>query len=136
MIFNSVFNKLEEDVLLNFAKINEDYSELLLQQYENIIVREKSFSNCGFFIDYTVDINKCKKIHNNFVCKQIFGKLNNESIDVGFLLFIRNGYISMLECFECGVADDIKFPEIINDYYLYKMDLDKDGRYNNPVRLL
>ena len=134
MIFNSISDELEEEVLLNFAKIYKDYGELLLRQYKNIKKREKNFSNCGFFINYTVDIDKCESIPEDFVLGQIFGKLNNESVNVGFLLFIRNGYISMLECFECG-AVDIRFPEIINDYYIYKMDLDKDGGYYNPVRL-
>ena len=43
MIFNSISDKLEEEVLLNFAKIYKDYGELLLRQYKNIKKREKNF---------------------------------------------------------------------------------------------
>jgi hypothetical protein len=48
--------------------------------------------------------------------RSAYAKISGLEIGVGFLLFIENGVIDTLECFE---YDSIDFPESITEYKLY-----------------
>lgn len=115
MILDSKFLKMEEEVLLKIFEKNSKYYEILLQQYRNIIETTRKFSSCGFFINYMVDKSNCKIIDENIVLNSVYGIINN-NINVGFLLYIKDGYITMLECYEYDSKD---FPDLISNYNLY-----------------
>lgn len=122
MNINSKFLSLERDAILKLIDNCLEYKDILTEQFKCLSVSERRFTKCGFFTEYKIDRAECKKIERKIMpLRTVDGIINDGFMQVGFLLFFRDGYISCLECFENGGANGIEFPDIITDYTLYNV---------------
>ncbi|MBN1467086.1 MAG: hypothetical protein JW924_00030 [Fusobacteriaceae bacterium] len=76
---------------------NEILSKLR-KQYEHSKVISREFSTAGFFISFTVeDRGELCLEGKSFYIGDVGGIVNGIESAIGFILFIKNGYISLLE---------------------------------------
>ena len=128
-IINEKFLSMEREAVLKlinnlrgFQKqmMPREYEEILLKQYKCAQIENRIFTKCGFYTSYKIPDNSCNKINKmSFELEWVEASINDGYICVGFILYIRNGYISSLECFENGSKDNAVFPDIINNYNLF-----------------
>lgn len=116
MIINSQFLLMECDVINSVIDTCDIYKNVLLQQYNSVVKCTRCFDPCGFYTNFEVDRDLCEAISDSLTLS-IYGILNDERVKVDFILFVRNGYISTLEC--CKIFED-DFPEEIISYVLCK----------------
>lgn len=102
----------------------DEMLHLLKMQYKNSKIISEEKSPVGFFIDYEVDKFKIdeNKFNGNFYIGDVNGKVGDLD-EVGFVLFIRNGYLDCLECYAYE-----KLPEDDLQIKLYYSDSGKEGR--------
>ena len=109
------FKRFLNDVMI--AIINEDksISYLLNKQYENSVMEKLEFTGVGFYAEYRV-INQNFKLKDkpNLELGNVQVKLASLKCGIGFVLYIRGGFITMLE----GFTYDEPFPEKICGYTL------------------
>lgn len=117
MLINSKFLLMEDEVIKKIINNASEYNDVLLQQYSNILKYSREFDECGFYTNFEINKGNCTMISKNLTLNSIYGKLNDNDMEVGFLLFVRNGYISMLECYKIHSEE---FPNEITKYNLYK----------------
>ena len=102
--------KLAETVIEMLLSGEEEVLYILRKQYESARVISEKESETGFYIDYQVD--EKLKLTDNFNCTFQIGDVDGtvDGIDeaVGFLLYIKNGYLIMLEGYT-NIID--KWPE-------------------------
>lgn len=85
--------------------------EILREQYKESEIESIDFTGHGFFAYFKIN-DKCRKLERDTEINDVIGFLNEEKIVVGFILFIREGKIQMLE----GFSYDDNWPEIIYKY--------------------
>lgn len=95
-----------ENKLMNMLlQGNEEILAILRKQYESAKIVSRDFSGAGFFVEYLVDDSL--KLHK--ILSTEIGDIRIDYKDVqnafGEVLFIRNGLISMLECYTLAVND-------------------------------
>ena len=86
--------------------------------FDNISISKRTYTGNGFFTFINND-SKLKVSHEEKSYK--WGKLGakiNNNCDVGFLIYIDNGYITTIE----GYTYDIEWPNNIIDVEFYKID--------------
>jgi hypothetical protein len=121
-------NLLEKSVL---EKILQGESIPLLKlrhQIDNCIVKERDFTGYGFFTKLAVPENIQKIDDLNLKFGDVFGSVPGVEHGVGFLVYIKDGIIYMLE----GYSYDEPWPEIINDFDLKYTDGDVRDWINFP----
>lgn len=97
------FEKILMNILLNG---DNEILKKLRKQYELSEVISREISNYGFFTMFKIPENMDLGISNfKFHIGDIDGKVNDIDYAIGFILFIENGYISMLEGY-CNVMDE------------------------------
>ena len=105
---------------------NEEALNILHEQYKSAI-KKKEFSGSGFFTNFEIPKNALvlpKK--RSFQFGDVVGEINDVENGVGFVLFVKEGKIDMLE----GYTYEEKWPDKIINYKLSyisgdKRDLDK-----------
>ena len=110
------FEQFEREVMEMIAKENPKYEAKIMAQYEKAHVIKREFTGHGFFTDFDItdpaDSLGCG--YNNQL-----GDLTAEFPEVkfgaGFVLFIKNGFIEMLEGYVYG---DEAWPDQITEYKL------------------
>ena len=123
---NALFELFERTLMLKLLDGDNEILNQLRKQYETAKIKHREFSGVGFFT--TFDISDSYKLDSNksFQLGDVKGEVNNVKNGVGFILFIQEGKINMLE----GYTYDEKWPEEITNYRLSyiageKRDLDK-----------
>lgn len=93
-------NHLEFEKKLIFMLLagNDDNLELLRKQFANSAVASRDISESGFFTEFKTG-RKAKPLHGNpsLEIGDIDGVVDGQEGSVGFVLFIRDGYIYALE---------------------------------------
>lgn len=117
MIIDKKFLSMEDNVIKRLINNATEYKDILLQQYENIVKVTRKFDECGFFTSFEINKDKCVAIDKSLTINSVYGIFNDEYIKVDFLLFVRNGYITTLECTK--IFEEI-FPDRIKNYTLCK----------------
>lgn len=101
-VMNTIFNNKNEDI------------ENLKEQYKNSSVVSREFSGVGFFTEFaTQKQNQCRALKFKLGCS---GSINDVEYGVGFILFIVDGYIKMLEGYTYAGET---WPEKITKYELF-----------------
>lgn len=97
---------------------------LLRAQYERAAIISEEDTGVGFYIRYQVDsaLRIGEEFKNTFQLGDIDGELDGIDGAVGFVLFIKDGYLTMLEGYTNGID---KWPEVDTEIKLY---------YNNDPR--
>ena len=76
----------------------------LRSQYNQSNIKSRDFTGVGFFTDYSVEDDGLKIGHINTQIGSVYGDYNNIGA-VGFLLFIRDGWIDFLEGYTMGIDE-------------------------------
>lgn len=112
---NDLFYQFENDVITAIINKESEISENLYMQYIHSKVISREFTGYGFYTMYSVDPKYKNKIVKNAMLGEINATLNDLKHGAGFILYINNGLIDMLECY----TYDEKFPSYVAQYTLF-----------------
>lgn len=91
--------KLANSVIEMLLSGNDPIFDLLKKQYQSAKIIKEEASSVGFYIDY--DTSTAEQLSSNYKCSFQFGDVDGDIGEVknavGFILYIRNGYLSTLE---------------------------------------
>jgi hypothetical protein len=108
------FKQFEREVMEMIAKENPKFEAKIMAQYEKARVIKREFTGHGFFTDFDIT-DPADSLGCGY--KVQLGDLTAEfpgvKFGAGFVLFIENGFISMLE--GCVYGND-PWPERITEY--------------------
>lgn len=108
-----LFEQFESDVMQKILCEIPEMAEVLLKQYESAIVLNREFTGCGFFTKYQInDEYLSLKQKKNIELGSVEANINNVQDGVGFVLYIRNGFIDSLEGYTYGEP----WPEVLTEY--------------------
>jgi len=110
------FVEFEKKVMEMLLKGDDAILELLREQYNTVKIKERKFTDTGFFTtfdvkDKNVIIPNCK----SFNFGDIVGEMENLKYGIGFILFIKDGILNILE----GYTYEEKWPKIITKYQFH-----------------
>lgn len=88
---------LAEQVINMLLEGENDILSQLREQFENALVISEEDSEAGFFINFKVKETVNQSKLDTFHIGDVFGNYEDVKYAVGFILFVENGYISMLE---------------------------------------
>lgn len=96
-----MYEKLTNRVM-NLLLEGDDYVlRVLREQYQNAEISSIEDTRVGMFVDFLVPASKKipiqKNLSQNFELGDVHGTIDGSSGGVGFILFVRDGVISMLE---------------------------------------
>ncbi len=104
-----VHKKLLEEVMEMLLYGNSEELIKLKQQFKQSTVREEN-SKVGFYINFELDNDNKYLVENKtFQIGDVYGTVDGKFASVGFILFIKNGKLLMLEGYTNGIID--KWPE-------------------------
>ncbi len=113
--------QIEKSILQQF--LNYQYYHLSNNiNFESLSVKKRIFTGVGF-LTY-LNKNKSLKItdeNKSFEWGNIGAKLNDKKIDVGFLIYVKNGFIDAIE----GYTYDIDWPKEITSIEFYEINQEK-----------
>ncbi len=104
---------LERAVLDKLLSGDHPALVVLRQQATMVRVAGRKQTGVGFFCDFDVD-ESAPTLPGDFQIGDVFGELEGLAHGVGFVLFIRNGRLSMLE----GFTFDEPWPEQLRGFKL------------------
>jgi hypothetical protein len=115
---NNNFESFENDVMRTILENKFEEIDILKEQYRNSQVLKREFTGCGFFSNFIVnDIEKKLRFENYNMKLSCLGELEGVKDGVGFILFIKDGFIDFLEGYTYG---NEAWPEEIRKYKLYR----------------
>lgn len=98
MLRISNFENFENKVMEMLLCGENEVLEKLRRQFKTAKVKRREFTGVGFFTDFTVEKNLDFSINNKTFCYgDVYSNERGIVGDLGFILFIKNGYIDMLE---------------------------------------
>ena len=101
MILNESFYNFErEAIMMNIANIScTQTKKILSEQYKNAIVTKRTFDKVGFYTYFEIP-NHIERLKSDI---KPFGNvefnINDTEASVGCVIFVKNGAISVLECY-------------------------------------
>lgn len=110
---SSELTTLEKDVIEAILKSTEQKAvyEKLSQQYKELAVKKRTFTNVGFFTEFYIreDIFVCEGI-DHLRLGGVHAKILGLKYGAGFVLSIKNGRITLLEgyCYDEIWPNDAK----------------------------
>jgi hypothetical protein len=110
------FEDFEHDVIATILSCNCDGVEILQEQYKYSTVIGRKFTGCGFFTEFIIKDPEKRLPNGENYELSCLGEIENISSSVGFILFVRNGFISTLEGYTYG---DELWPTRILSYRLF-----------------
>ena len=100
-----IHRKLIEDVMNMLLEGNSEELVKLKKQYKKAKLKEE-VSKVGFYINFEIN-DKTDNIDNKtFQIGDVYGTVNNQFASVGFVLFIKEGQILMLEGYTNGIINE------------------------------
>jgi len=115
------FNDLEHAVLNKLLAGDHPVLEVLRQQFTQARLAKRVQTGKGFYCEIEVDAD-APKVRTDFHLSDVDGDIEGLSHGAGFVLFVRDGCLSMLE----GYAYDEPWPDTIRKFSL---------EYGEPERL-
>ncbi len=110
--------ELANQVMKMLLSGDEEVLLTLREQYKRAVVVSEENTGVGFFIRYQVDsaIRIGEEFKTTFQIGDIDGEIDGIDGAVGFVLFIKDGYLTMLEGYTNGID---KWPEMDTEIKLY-----------------
>ncbi len=112
---NDLFYKFENDVMTAIIKKESGISKNLYAQYIHSNVVSREFTGYGFYTTYAVNQKYKIKTIKNAMLGDINASINDLKHGAGFILYINNGLIDVLECY----TYDENFPLNVTRYELF-----------------
>ena len=111
---NRNFNIFEDEVMHRLIEEKAELSNILLKQYNNATVVNRKFTGVGFFTDFEIsDKSLIIREPLNFEFGSVQAETPHLQHGIGFILFIRNGFIDFLEGYTYGEP----FPTDFSSYH-------------------
>ena len=122
--------KLANRVIEMLLNGEDEMLSLLRNQYENADIISEEDNEVGFYINYQVKNENIitKKYNTTFQIGDVDGIVNGLQGAVGFILYIKNGYLMMLEGYtnlinkwpETDSQIELSYDTVERDYGLLK----------------
>lgn len=103
-----IHKKLVEKVMNMLLDENSEEYVKLKKQFQKAKLKEET-SDVGFYINFEVDDEKDFINNKSFQIGDVYGTVDKQFASVGFVLFIKDGHLLMLEGYTNGVLD--KWPD-------------------------
>ncbi|SDF86849.1 hypothetical protein [Sporomusa acidovorans] len=108
------FIKMEKEVVMKLLDGQDDRLAILRDQYLNASIKSREFSGTGFFTSFVVPSNVLRlESPKSFQLGDVIAQVIGVKDGVGFVFFIKNGTIDLLEGYVYG---DEKWPHEIKEY--------------------
>jgi hypothetical protein len=106
-----------EHKLMNMLLAGDDEMLMKLQkQYQSATIVSREISDVGFFTKYAIPQRNDLHIdRKSFAFGDVDGMVDGKEGAVGFVLFVDNGYISVLEGYTCVID---KWPQSYDEIML------------------
>jgi hypothetical protein len=110
-------NELEKALIKNFLMHSGNFIEDDATFFSTISIKSREYTGVGFFTKF----HQTEKLKINHEQKSsrlgnLGAKLNN-AIDTGYLFYIENGYLELIE----GYTYDSDWPNEIHSIYVYSI---------------
>ncbi len=113
------FIKFEKELMEKLLEGYDDKLVILRRQYEAASVETREFSGAGFFTSFRVPEDSVKLPQGeSFRLGGVSGQINGVANGVGFVLFIEQGVIHLLEGYTYG---EESWPTILTEYKLERI---------------
>lgn len=113
----TTLSPLEREVMEKLLNDNDSKFSILREQLKVATVTDRKNTGVGFYVDFFIPSNAPRVSANpSFQISDVVGKLNGE-LEVGFVLFVKDGALNMLEGFTYG-SDE--WPQQISNFQLQK----------------
>lgn len=91
--------RLANQVMTMLLDGNDEVLLMLRKQYKKSAVVSEEYSEVGFYIDYQIDkgLKVSDEYNGTFQIGDVDGEVNNINEALGFILYVKNGYLTMLE---------------------------------------
>lgn len=91
--------RLANQVITMLLDGNDEILLMLMKQYKKSIVISEEESKVGFYINYQVErqLRIPEEYNGTFQIGDVDGEVNNVDEALGFILYVKNGYLTMLE---------------------------------------
>ena len=106
--------QLEKEIMKMLLEGDLPTLRILREQFRLSNVSDRRFSGVGFFTDFEVPDGTEKTDVKSFRLGDVIAEIDHLKHGAGFLLFVENGVISMLE----GFCYDENWPETIEGFKL------------------
>lgn len=91
-------NKLESIVITKLLSGESRYLEKLRKQLNHLVSVKREYTGAGFFTYLHIDRNENYRLGNQDIAfGDVEAKLKGMSESVGFVIFIKDGWVNMLE---------------------------------------
>lgn len=126
---NNDIQDLERHVMEMLLAGENPELELLRQQYRASQVKSRELTGCGFFTYFAVDKSVASPIgHTNLQLGDVDAVIPNLEHGAGFVLFIENGYLDVLE----GFCYDDSWPASVSGFTLSYTGGSRDIKWLEP----
>lgn len=108
------FEDFEKAVMEKLLEEDTSVNKILQEQYKKAQVEDRIFTGVGFFTHFKIsEDSPCVIEPVEYGYGNVSGKING--IDIGFVLFIKNGIMTCLE----GYTYYTSWPDLITHYELW-----------------
>jgi hypothetical protein len=123
-MFQLVLTPIEREVMSMLLAGDDPDLHTLTAQFAAATAIGRELTGVGFFVDFQVPSGCHRLGDRHFVIGDVIGELDGLQHGAGFLLFVRDGIIKMLE----GFSYDEPWPEEVRDFKLtYVRQVAPDG---------
>ena len=110
-------NELEKALIKNFLMQSGNFIEDDATFFSTISIKSREYTGVGFFTKFhQTEKLKINYEQKSYKCGDLGAKLNN-SIDTGYLFYIENGYLELIE----GYTYDSDWPKDIHSIDIYRI---------------
>lgn len=124
-------NKLEKSVLDKLLFGDIEVLEYLRKQLAYIKCCERQMSGTGFFTEFTISEKKFFIPNLTFKLGDVYANIDALEFGAGFLLYIENGFLSMLEGYSYAENWPLQIDYFELGYIDGKRDTDKLNALNS-----
>jgi len=117
-LFDTIFEKFENEVMEIIISEDPSISELLGEQYKVAKVVNREFTGVGFFTTFYINDNSLRlPTTKNLTLGNVQARFKGLERGAGFVLFVNNGFINTLE----GYTYEEDWPISIEGYTFYNV---------------
>jgi hypothetical protein len=110
------FEEFVKEVMGKILEGDDPVLETLRRQYDCATVKDVELTGVGFYISYLIPEHAPRiQGKKSFYIGDLYGEIEGVNDGVGFVLFVKDGIIDLLEGHTYG---DEKWPEVIANYEL------------------
>lgn len=94
--------EFENELLAAITSGSSPGLERLKKQFDNAAVESREMTGVGFFVHYNVAKSRVAPFTKDFIFGDIDIKVDGLDFGAGVVIFIKDGYITCMECYAFG----------------------------------